>query len=148
MSHRISPQRWIRPWPISRKEVCNRPGNKDTLLFRNRREIRMVRTLTVGLLLCGLFCLAAPVRAQDTEAHIAKALQTLNEIARLLDAVQARQAALAHGGNAAGSNASGEKGWTSLFDGASLAGWKRTEFAGNGKVHIEKDFRGGPSAIV
>lgn len=41
-----------------------------------------------------------------------------------------------------------EKGWKPLFDGESLAGWKRTEFAGGGEVRVEKSFRGGPAAIV
>ncbi|MGV3723048.1 MAG: 3-keto-disaccharide hydrolase [Actinomycetota bacterium] len=41
-----------------------------------------------------------------------------------------------------------EKGWKPLFDGESLAGWKRTEFAGGGEVRVEKSFKGGPAAIV
>lgn len=41
-----------------------------------------------------------------------------------------------------------EKGWTPLFDGESLAGWKRTEFASGGEVKVEKAFKGGPPAIV
>lgn len=38
--------------------------------------------------------------------------------------------------------------WKSLFDGAALGGWKRTEFGGGGLVRVEKRFRGGPPAIV
>jgi len=38
--------------------------------------------------------------------------------------------------------------WKPLFDGRSLAGWKRTGFAGAGEVTVEKSFRGGPPAIV
>ncbi|MFN3648495.1 MAG: DUF1080 domain-containing protein [Armatimonadota bacterium] len=41
-----------------------------------------------------------------------------------------------------------EPAWKPLFDGKSLAGWKRTEFAGGGEVRVEKSFRGGPGAIV
>jgi hypothetical protein len=41
-----------------------------------------------------------------------------------------------------------DKGWKLLFDGESLAGWKRTEFAAGGEVRVEKSFRGGPAAIV
>lgn len=41
-----------------------------------------------------------------------------------------------------------EKGWTLLFDGETLAGWKRTEFAGGGEVKVDKGFKGGPAAIV
>lgn len=39
-------------------------------------------------------------------------------------------------------------GWQSLFDGQSLAGWKRTDFGGGGAVRVEKSFRGGPAAVV
>ncbi len=39
-------------------------------------------------------------------------------------------------------------GWVSLFDGATLGGWKRTEFAAGGEVTVEKDFRKGGPAIV
>jgi hypothetical protein len=38
--------------------------------------------------------------------------------------------------------------WKPLFDGKSLAGWKRTEFAGGGEVRVEQAFRGGPPAVV
>ena len=40
------------------------------------------------------------------------------------------------------------KGWKPLFDGRSLAGWKRTGFAGGGDVRVEPSFRGGPPALV
>lgn len=40
------------------------------------------------------------------------------------------------------------EGWKPLFDGKSLAGWKRTEFAGGGEVRVEPAFRGGPPAVV
>jgi hypothetical protein len=39
-------------------------------------------------------------------------------------------------------------GWKALFDGKSLAGWKRTDFAGGGEVRVERKFRGGDPAIV
>jgi hypothetical protein len=38
--------------------------------------------------------------------------------------------------------------WKSLFDGKSLEGWTRTNFARGGKVHVEPKFRGGDAAIV
>lgn len=41
-----------------------------------------------------------------------------------------------------------EKGWVPLFDGESLAGWKRTEFAGGGEVKVEKAFKGAPAIVV
>lgn len=41
-----------------------------------------------------------------------------------------------------------EKGWKPLWDGKTLDGWKRTEFAGGGEVKVEKSFRNGPAAIV
>ena len=41
-----------------------------------------------------------------------------------------------------------QAGWKPLFDGQSLAGWKRTEFAAGGEVRVEKDFRGGPAIVV
>src|SRR2546421_10138668 len=109
----------------------------------------MVRTLMIGLLIGALFCLTAvaPARAQDAEAHFAQAQQTLTEIARLLDAIQARQVALAHGGNAASPNAFEAGGWNRLVDGTSFTRGKRTEFARGGKAQIEKNFPGGRSAI-
>jgi hypothetical protein len=39
-------------------------------------------------------------------------------------------------------------GWLSLFDGETLGGWKKTEFAAGGEVKVEKDFRTGGPAIV
>ncbi len=41
-----------------------------------------------------------------------------------------------------------EEDWKPLFDGKSLAVWKRTEFPGGGAVRVEKSFRGGPGAVV
>lgn len=112
----------------------------------SRRKIGTMRTLT-NRLLCTLLCLTsiAPARAQNVEAHFAQAQQTLNELARLLDAIQARQTAMP---TAAKPPAPEEGGWNSLFDGVSLAGWKRTDFSGGGKVHVEPNFRNGPSAIL
>jgi hypothetical protein len=40
------------------------------------------------------------------------------------------------------------QGWKPLFDGRSLAGWKRTAFAGAEKVRAEPSFRDGGPAIV
>ena len=39
-------------------------------------------------------------------------------------------------------------GWLSLFDGETLGGWKKTEFAAGGEVKVEKDFRKGGPALV
>ena len=41
-----------------------------------------------------------------------------------------------------------EQGWKPLFDGRSLAGWKRTGFAGGGEVRVQPAFRDGGPAIV
>jgi hypothetical protein len=42
-----------------------------------------------------------------------------------------------------------DRGWKPLFDGRSLAGWKRTGFAGGGEVRVEPRFRdGGPAVVV
>jgi hypothetical protein len=39
--------------------------------------------------------------------------------------------------------------WVSLFDGKSLGGWKKTEFAAAGEVKLEPSFRGkGPAIVV
>ncbi|HLK60029.1 MAG TPA: DUF1080 domain-containing protein [Chthonomonadaceae bacterium] len=109
----------------------------------------MVRMFVYGLVLSGLLCLmtALPARAQDAAANVARAQQTLTEITKLLDAIQARQAALAQGRATGGATA--ETGnWKPLFDGKSLAGWKRTNFSGGGEAHVDPNFRGGPAAIV
>ena len=37
--------------------------------------------------------------------------------------------------------------WKPLFDGKTLAGWKASNFAGHGEVHIEPDFKGGPAIL-
>ena len=41
-----------------------------------------------------------------------------------------------------------QNGWKPLLDGHSLAGWKRTEYAGSGDVRVEKPFRAGSYAVV
>jgi hypothetical protein len=41
-----------------------------------------------------------------------------------------------------------KEGWKSLFDGESLAGWKKTAFTNGGEVAVQKPFRNGPGAIV
>ena len=38
--------------------------------------------------------------------------------------------------------------WKALFDGESLAGWRRTDFYGGGAVKVERRFRDGGPAIV
>lgn len=96
-----------------------------------------------GVLSLAVSLAALPTRAQHTAAVIERARQTLSEIDRLIDSVAARHAARASGEQSASS-----EGWTSLFDGQSLAGWKQTDFGGGGDVHVEKTFRGGPPAIV
>lgn len=89
-----------------------------------------------------LFAAASPAPAQDAEPIIARAQQTLEEIESLIDGIQARNS------QSAIRNSQSAEGWKNLFDGNSLADWKRTEFAGGGEVHVEKAFRGGPPAIV
>ncbi len=44
--------------------------------------------------------------------------------------------------------AAAKDGWKPLFNGQSLAGWKRTEFIKGGEVAVDKAFRGGAPAIV
>jgi len=51
-------------------------------------------------------------------------------------------------GKDASSKPAKQEGWRPLFDGRSLAGWKRTEFPAGGEVRVDKAFRGGPAAIV
>jgi hypothetical protein len=82
--------------------------------------------------------------AQDATAPFARALRILDEIDRLLAAIQARLEA----GGVTKSTVTAEGRWESLFDGQSLKGWKRTDFGGGGEVRVEKSFRGGPPAIV
>jgi hypothetical protein len=93
---------------------------------------------------CGLLILVAPATAsaQDFAANVAKAQSTLDSIASLIDGIQARHA------SAPGTEAAGSTDPDSLFDGKSLAGWKRTEFRGAGQVTVERSFRGGPGTIV
>ncbi len=87
---------------------------------------------------CALFALAAATsaHAQDASASIARAQQTMAEIERLVDRIEARAA-----------KAPVETGWESLFDGKSLDGWQRTAFSSGAAVRLEKSFRGGPAAI-
>jgi hypothetical protein len=94
----------------------------------------MNRFLAV-LLLAPAVC--APVGAQDFSAGVARAQEKLDQIVKLVDAMQARQARAAEAAN-----------WQELFDGKTLAGWTRTEFAGGGQVRVEPDFRGSGAAIV
>lgn len=49
---------------------------------------------------------------------------------------------------AAGNDAPDKDGWRPLWDGATLTGWKKTEFRSGGEFRVEKSFRGGGSAIV
>lgn len=79
----------------------------------------------------------APAGAQDFSAGVARAQEKLDRIVKLIDAVEARHARAAEAAN-----------WRELFDGKTLAGWTRTEFAGGGGVRVEPDFRGGGPAIV
>lgn len=114
------------------------------------------RTIFGGVLLSGLIGLASvsPAQAQDVQGNITRAKKTLTEIRSLLDAIAARQAAGGQGGaepghaaNSGGTTAA-PAGGLNLFDGTSLAGWKRTEFVNARQVHVEKAFRGGPAALV
>ncbi len=116
---------------------------------------RRIYTILGGVLLCGLIGLtcASPAEAQDVQGSITKAEKTLTEIRNLLDAIAARQAAGGQGGaqpvhtDNGGANAV-PTGGMSLFDGASMTGWKRTEFVNARQVRVEKAFRGGPAALV
>lgn len=102
-----------------------------------------LRTLTTAtLFVLPSLLTPPPAGAQDIAPAIARAQKILAEIDTLLDSVQARQA----GQVAPGMTVAGE--WKNLFDGQSLAGWKRTEFLGGGNVHVEQAFRGGAPAIV
>ncbi|MCX6360849.1 MAG: DUF1080 domain-containing protein [Armatimonadetes bacterium] len=89
----------------------------------------------VALLFAPAVC--APVGAQDFGAGVARAQEKLDQIVKLVDAMQTRQARAAEAANR-----------QELFDGKTLAGWTRTEFAGGGGVRVEPDFRGGGPAIV
>lgn len=109
----------------------------------------MIRTRIPALILWLPFTLftAAPANAQDAQTHIVQAQHTLSDIAHLLEAVRARQEQMTQAGATTPVRVE-EGSWKSLFDGKSLTGWKRTDFAGGGDVHIESNFRGGPAAIV
>jgi hypothetical protein len=101
-------------------------------------------------MICVLQCLmaGAPALAQGFGEHVAQAQQTLTEIDRLLDTIGARQAAPPGNRTIAVTAVAEAVGSKSLFDGASLAGWKVTDFFGGGKAHVEPNYRGGPAAIV
>jgi hypothetical protein len=92
-----------------------------------------------GILWCALIFLAAGMtaRAQDVGTNIARAQQTLTEMVRLLDKIEARAV-----------KAPAEVGWESLFDGKSLDGWAHTDFTGGAAVRLEKSFLGGGPAIL
>lgn len=96
-----------------------------------------------GLLFSALAISSGRTHAQNVESLFLRAQQTLTEIKQLLLRIEARQQGAVQGKPVAAAEA-----WKPLFDGKSLAGWKRTEFAGGGKVHVETAFRGGPPAIV
>ena len=110
----------------------------------------MARKLTLGLIICAVLCLiaVAPVRAQSFEANVGRAQRTLTEIDRLVNTVESRQATAPRERGAVSTSVAEGGGWKSLFDGASLAGWKVTDFFGGGKAHVEPNYRGGPAAIV
>ena len=104
---------------------------------------------SVSISCLGLFpFLALPTEVsagvQDINQTIARAQRILDELDSLLDRILARQT----GGDRSADAAIGSDGWTSLFDGRSLSGWKVTEFAGGGDVDVDRGFRGGPPAIV
>jgi len=65
-----------------------------------------------------------------------------------LASVPAATAAEPEKTSAAPAGKADEPGWKPLFDGRSLAGWKRTGFAGGGEVRVEPSFRDGGPAIV
>lgn len=77
--------------------------------------------------------------SNSMQANISRARQTLAELDALIDGIAARQA---------GGAAKASMEWKSLFDGKSLSGWERTDFAGGGAVQVEGSFRGGPAAVT
>ena len=83
----------------------------------------MIKRQGFQLSLCALLALTAavPVSAQDAAATIAKAQQTLADIERLLDGIQARAAIAAATPGSAISDTS-----EALFAGKSLGGGRRT----------------------
>ena len=91
-----------------------------------------------------LFLLAIPqlATAQGARENLAKARATLNAIDKLIDSIQSRTIAPKQSANLP------EAAWQDLFDGKTLKGWKKTEFAGGGGVTVEPSFRGGPAALV
>jgi hypothetical protein len=88
---------------------------------------------------CALIALAMapPAQALDIESNLARAQQTLTEMVRLLDKIEAKS-----------TGAPAEVAWEDLFDGKSLNGWQRTAFARGGAVHVESSFRGGAAILV
>ncbi|HLJ54853.1 MAG TPA: DUF1080 domain-containing protein [Chthonomonadaceae bacterium] len=103
----------------------------------------MNKTLVCGAVSAVLLCTLATsaARSQSAAANVARAQQTLGEIERLIDGMHARAA-----GGGTGEPAKMATG--SLFDGATLAGWKPTDFRGAGAVRVDPRFRGGTPAIV
>lgn len=89
--------------------------------------------LTLGL------TMPSPAHAQTPAATFSKAQETLAQIERLIDSIDARKTEAMRG---AASN--GEP----LFDGHSLAGWTHTTFRGAADVRVDKSFRGGESALI
>lgn len=108
--------------------------------FTRHKELSIPATPCI----CLLFALVVqvPVRAQDAAANISRAQRTLSDIDALIGGIMARNA------SASTARRPVNDGWVSLFDGKSLAGWKRTDFGGGGEARIDTSFRGGPPAIV
>jgi hypothetical protein len=78
-------------------------------------------------------------RSDDFSVHLAAAQATLDRLVKAIDAVRSRAVEPARADDGR---------WIALFDGRSLDGWRRTDFAGAGGVRVEPSFRGGPPAIV
>jgi hypothetical protein len=85
-------------------------------------------------------CPATASSADDSSAIIQRAIQKLDAMTALLDALiaQAKQPSTANSGD----------GWTSLFDGLSLGAWEKARFPSGGDITVSPSFRGGGPALV
>ncbi|MEP6756598.1 MAG: hypothetical protein ABJA67_13920, partial [Chthonomonadales bacterium] len=102
-----------------------------------------MKNFTATVAIIGLSLLISPhvARAQSARSTITSAYATLNSIDKLIDSLKSRSS-----GKPIGAVTEGP--WRDLFDGKTLNGWKKTDFAGGGGVRVEPNFRGGAAAIV
>jgi hypothetical protein len=104
---------------------------------RPKRPICPISLIKKSSFILLILALQRPVAAQSFSDTIAQAQQTLLEIQTLIDSIQER--------NSTGKPTTE---WKSLFDGKSLANWKKTDFGGGGEVKVEQSFHSGPPAIT